>query len=672
MKRLKYILFVALTACTAKEPLVVDHPEIKGIQAWIAGGEEPATRAGTVTKLSDYVGRSKFKGGDRAVFTNIRRTSYPILEFTYPGSGSYEGVVFEAGNGGGWTRAQDTDGPERIYWTDAVSAHTFVAYALPQTDDFDWRMHTETLGTDEATYYVGSLGNPSDNGAVDYRSGNELIEKEDLLICYDQNVTAEPGGSVALVKFGHAMSSVRVVVDINGFSAGASAVDNKTVVSNMKLLNQPTLYIWQQSNGIVRPLRSGDPYYDEDRRKDVFLWIPNPEGVGKNQAKTFTFYGITTPQPLNYGKTQLSFDVTYPDPLDPSKAKTHTYTATLQDVFFESGYNTTLNISLNHLNETMTVGAEYEDWLFVSTPDQSQLKKNSTFLHDSKRSSVTIVTDANATADDATWLYSLQGTVYDIYGHDGTQAHPYQISTAYQLLSFAYEVQNGRTFAGQYVSLDADITFEVPWIGIGASGHVFEGTLVGGHRFIYGLSGESLFYGLGADAKVDQLQVSTGGTVNRGGVFAGVNEGLISGCRVVGDVTLGGSYSGAFVSENKGVLFASYHVGSTQGTGSVGGLVGKNAGTVIGCYHAGQVSGTNVQGIVASNTGTVRCSFYNKTLLPGAAEMDGVTGFTSAEMTKQAFTDALNEGIAAWRTEHPSYDNHYYVHQPANYPKLNE
>lgn len=668
MKRLKYILFVALTACTAKEPLVNSQLEIRGIEAWIAGGEEPETRAGTVTKLTDYVGRSKFKGGDRAVFTNIRRTSHPILEFTYPGIGQYEGVVFEAGASGGWTRAKDSAGPERIYWTDAVSPHTFVAYALPQTSDYDWRAVEMTIGTEDVTYYVGSLGNPSEAGAVDYRGGNELIEKEDVLICHDLNVKAQPGGSVALVKFGHAMSSVRVVVDINGFSAGASAVDNRTVVSNMRLLNQPTLYIWQQSNSIVRALREGDPYYDEACSKDVVLWIPNPDGVGDKQAKTFTFYGITTPQPENYGKTQLSFDVTYPDPLDPSVDKTHTYTATLQDVFFESGYNTTLNISLNHLNEQMTVGAEYEDWQFVSTPDQSQLKKNSTFLHDTKRASVTIAADAQATPDDATWLYREGDKLLDIYDHDGSEAHPFQISTAYQLLSFAYEVQSGRSFEGQYVSLDADITFEVPWIGIGDAGHVFNGTFLGGRRFVYGVKGMPLFYGLGARAVVEQLQVSTDGAVSLGGIFAGVNEGLLSGCRAVGDVELEGACAGAFVAENKGIIYASYHVGDTQGASAVGGLVGLNTGTLVGCYHAGHVYGASVQGIAASNTGNIETCFFNKTLLP----LDDPNGYTTTQMIKQPFTDLLNDGLAAWRTAHPTFSPHHYLYQPANYPKLNE
>ena len=72
-------------------------------------------------------------------------------------------------------------------------------------------------------------------------------------------------------------------------------------------------------------------------------------------------------------------------------------------------------------------------------------------MPDLERASVTIVGDAKATIDDATWLYNTgekdannNDIIKDIYGHDGsTKEQAYQISTAYQLLSFAYEVKNG-------------------------------------------------------------------------------------------------------------------------------------------------------------------------------------------------------------------------------------
>ncbi len=650
MKRLTYIVLLALTACSVKEAVPALRPELRGIRASIEGGE-PDTRA-TVTKLADYVGRSKFRGGDRAIFTNIRRTEYPIAEFTYPGTENYEGVTFVAGNGGGWTRGEGDGAPERVYWTDAVSPHTFVAYSIPQDASFDWTREQEML----YSYYVGTLGDPSESGEIVFDTA-EALEKEDLLICHDTGVRAEPGGSVALVKFAHALASVRVVVNINGFSASSSAVDNQTVVSDMRLLHQPTRYKWMESSAAVQP------YGDEDSRRDLLLWIPNGSGVGSSQARTFTFYGITAPQPMDYlttlsgdnaryRKTQLSFDVTYPDPLNPQLLKTCTYTASLQDVSFESGYNTTINITLNHRDEQMVVGVDFEDWEFVSTPDQSQLRKNSTFLHNTSRSSVTIATDTEATEDDATWLYFQEGHLQDIYGHDGSREHPFQISTAGQFLSFAYEVKNGRSFEGQYVALDADLTFEVPWIGVGDASHPFEGTFLGGMRYLCSVKGSPLFGNLAAGSRLEQLQVLAGGTVDGRGVLTDSGEGVICACVVDGDVTLGGSNAGALVGTNSGVILASYHTGATSGSAPVGGLVGSNSGTLVGCYQAGKVTGEN---IVANSTGEVEACLY-----------------TADSMTRPAFTEELNSGIASWCASHAGYHVHTYVHQPAGYPHLSE
>ena len=787
MKKRQYIIYqlafsiALLSGCTDNDDIKTsvanaDPQELLGIEAVIDGGTGSVTRAGTVTPLADYVGRSVFKGGDKVVFTEIRRTDSPIINFTYPGDGNYDGIIFEAGNEGGWSRDTQDGGPERIYWTDALSKHTFIAFSIPQVIGYDWKTYQFTQGGTKKTYYIGSLGDPTQTGESDiidyyidpyakddnnnylYRKKenndsvftNPKLEDEDLLITYDTEMKAEPGGSVALVKFYHALSSVRVVVNISGFSSSSSAADNNTKVSNMRLLHQPTMYVWEQSKWGVEPCRSEDqntingawgstaPSYDQ--RKDIKLWIPHPEGVGTNQSKTFTFYGITTPQPEDYittlpalgdddydaahdyRKAELKFDVTYPDPLKPSQMKTYTYTASLDDVCFEAGYNTTINISMNHRNEKMTVGAEYENWQFVATPDVGELKKNSTFLQDTNHDgmNVTILGDANATIDDATWLYELNGKVYDIYGHTGNNENDaYQISTAYQLLSFAYEVKNNNLFTGKYIRLDADITLQktsdlttaeldeyidgeenplfyeaeeaIDWIGIGDADHAFNGTFLGGKRFIYRLKGSPLFYSLGPNARIEQLQVNTvykpdGSTpaVTGGGMYANTNAGLICGCKVVGDVAFDASTAGAFVGTNTGIIWASYHIGLTKSTAasaSVGGLAGSNSGTIASCYQAGAVKGSTTGGITASNSGILNNNYYNSMLLtPTFNPASGVIGKSSAEMTKQQFVTDLNNGINIWRStdtehgglNHPDYHAHYYVYQPANYPKLIE
>ena len=800
-----------------------DPHELTGIRAVVAGSDQSITRAGTVTTLQDYVGRSEFKSGDKAVFTNIQRTSYSLASFTYPGDGydkngdgvisddeKYEGIQFEAGDEGAWTRTEGI-GPERVYWTDAESEHTFVAYGTPlnrtsetPTDDFDWKQYKPTSESSK-TWYLGSLGDPTQPGIgetgydastnfIDYyltpeqqatntttkndvtTYSNPLLDKEDLLIAYDTKMKAEPGGSVALVKFYHALASVRVVVNISGFAASSSAADTKTKVSNMRLLHQPTMYIWKQEGTNAQPLNSAArdgtatdqdilnglwtgtaPKYNQ--RKNIRLWIPEPNGRGNDQNKTFTFYGITVPQPASYVSTldendpyrmvELQFDVTYPNPMNPTTMQTKTYTAKLpygetysdgddttsdKGVHFEAGYNTTINISLNHKNEQMTVGAEYENWQFVATPDQGRLKMHSTFLKDVLKSSVTIANEDAATIDDATWLYKEGSDVKDIYGHTGdSKEDAYQISTAYQLLSFAYEVKSGRDFKNKFVRLDADLTLQastsvtspeiiptgedsqsfdgatlIEWLGIGKSGKPFDGTFLGGNRSINRLYGNPLFVELGENAKIEHLNVNAISinndkttithTVKGGGLFADINKGRISGSRVVGDVELSGTdgYAGAFVGKNMetGAIYASYHIGETKGVGTthVGGLVGNNdKGIISCCFQAGVVSGgtTANRGIAGDNTDNankdnIYNTYFNKELFNYDSPSTNVVGKTTAEMTKEQFVTDLNTGIDIWREEttetvhdktglgHTDYDNYQYVHQPANYPKLKQ
>ncbi|MCR4918751.1 MAG: hypothetical protein K5928_02910 [Prevotella sp.] len=804
--------------------------KLQGIKTLIDGGT--MTRA-AYTPLADYVGRRDFNKDDIIMFTKICRTTpAPIAAFTYPQlSGTtplYEGVEFLAETkGGGWARTKRFKAqgePEDIYWSDAESPHTFEAYGIPSdvtvtgtgddaitTNHFDWKRGTAIIDDKTATFYMGSIGNPrvtdgdiidytltaeeqeansqeikdNKNNVIGYDYYNPKLEKEDLLIAYDTQMQAEPGGSVALVKFHHALSSVRVVVKLSGFSS--TDADNKTTVSDMYLLHQPTMYVWMMDQWQTQPLRAHNdgssvtndqPLVNSawageatipsfDQRKDMKLWIPKPEGSNPGKSDNeFTFYGITTPQPSTYistvsnetyKKTQLRFTVTYPNPLKPSDMVPHTYTAELDDVYFEPGFNTTINIQLNHEDEEITVGAEYESWEYIATPDQGVLKKNSTFLqdtsHDGTDSSlehpyVTIVGDAKATADDATWLYesAADHKIYDIYGHDGSsEAQAYQISTAFQLVSFAYEVKGGRDFTGKYVRLDADLTLQkepdktkseivttyddqgnisnqkeideapdaISWIGIGDASNPFNGTFLGGHRFIHRLSGQPLFAALGPNAKVKQLQLSaisigngTGSAVTGGGIFAEVSAGRISGCRVVGDVTLSGStggYAGAFVGQNfigtdLGALYASYHVGNTKSTGStthVGGLVGNNGnGIISGCFQAGVVSGGSSynMGIAGDNSGdNIYNTYFNSSLFTYSSSSAHVQPKTTAEMTKQQFVDELNQGITIWRTAttdvavdnegtendvyglgHTDYDDYRYIYQPAGYPYLSQ
>ncbi|WP_288276281.1 fimbrillin family protein [uncultured Prevotella sp.] len=576
------ILFLSmmalLAACSSDEDVFSTHYdalEMKGIQVAIAGGEASVTRAATVDPLKVSVGRTQFVNDDEIVFTTIKRTKSPLDAFTYSNIHyKYNGTNWERTSNGTNDPKKD---PEKIYWTDGNNAHTFIAYNLP--DGYHWETAANGTGSDT---YAGELG----YGATSIvYSSNENIQKEDPLILYSDTTKADNGGLTTTVYFTHALSNVRVVVNIKDFAASASAVDTLVKVSNMVLHDQPCLYTWGASS--KDDVTALDFNADQQKKKDITLWCPQPNGEGKAQSKTFTFYGLTTPQNAEFHKIngnkqplKFSFEVEYPDAMDPTQSVKKTYQGEFGDtVHFNPGVCTTLNISLNHQNERMYMDVEYSDWNFVATPDLGALRKKSTFMD--INSTVTIHSDANATIDDATWLY---------------QKGPYRITSASQLLSFAKEVKAGVDFKDKFIRLDADITMQastaktsaedstsnvkpVVWIGIGDADHAFNGTFLGGDRYINRLNGNPLFAKLGPAALVEQLHITSIGSITGGGALTDTNAGVIGGCKVVDDVMTTG---GALVGSNSGLIYACY----STGEGGTTKLIGENSAKAVGCYQS--------------------------------------------------------------------------------------
>ena len=647
--KILYILGVTvlLTACSREKLFTADDFEIKGIEA-VIDVNSGVTRAANESAIQ--VGRSLFAADDKIVFTTIKRTSKSLEAFTY---GNIRYYYYE---GKSWER---TDGnlPEKIYWTDGVSPHTFIGYSLPSSD-YHWTDNMD--GT-----YAGELGYGVQE--LDFTVGNEAIKPHDLLLNYNTATVAETGGLSTKVTFNHALSNVCVVVNIKNFAASSSAVDTKVSVSDMVLKAQPALFTW---GGDSRKLKVLDLDNDQQVKKDILMWCPKPQGEGTAQSKTFSFYALTTPQDelfhsINGNDEPLgfSFTVTYPDPMDPTGTPlVKTYSGSFTNtVNFQSGMCTTLNISLNHKDEQMFMGVEYNDWNYVSTPDLGELRKKSTFMDIT--SPVTTHDMAAATADDATWLYRDGDRILDIYGNDGSIEHPYRIASSLQMLSFAKEVAAGFSFVGRYVKQDADITMQsginktnvedaesnvspVNWIGIGDDTHPFQGTYLGGNRFVNRLCGKPLFAKLGEDAYVKQVQITTIGTITGGGALAESNAGMIGGCRIVDDVTVSG---GAIAGTNSGVIYACSHIGVTTGTA---GLVGSNTGNIIGCYQAGDVVGGTAFSIAATGSGTVSC--------PAPASL--------YEIQQESFCESLNTALDSWYADHTGVTQFRFVHSTANYP----
>lgn len=684
----KYILvalaFLAFASCIKQSPVVAGDPgdELTSIQAGVA------TRAGEIVGPStDYVGRSKFADQDRIVFKTIKRKDSPIAAFTYTDIEFVASVKEENGKESiGWSRDK-TKGhsgaseanPDRIYWSDASNPHVFVGFCAPQ-GILDWHLQ-------DGVYY-GTLGAPGETGTLDFKTGgNTLLCQNDVLLTYSDEITADD--AIAKLQFYHGLAQVRVIVNISEFAAGGGD-DKHSVVSDMILNDMPMQYRWSQTT-VETQMAAGSAC------RNVNLWIPNPEGVGADANKTFTFYGLAVPttiaveHPLNF-----SFTVTYPDAMNPSTTKSHTYNASIGGLSFTSGQCTTINISLNHQNEKITVGAEYDDWEFVESLDQGSLKKESTFLttlarktgNDIKAAGVTILGDPLATLDDATWLYIDKTTpdhpvIRDIYGNPGTLSQPFLIKSADQLLSLAYEVsgtqRNSTTsveyytnerqdypgapiiesehrtlpqegnfdFQSYYIALDANLflqpsmqtteTNQLNWPGIGVyKGHEDEDNRPFNGRLMAGVRIIKLLKG-------NPLFNYIG---PQGHIDQLILEDVVS---VSGNA--------AFVEVNEGVICASkvgskltrnpvFNItGSMQYDGGtdaapekiyVGAFCAKNDGALLACYSTARIRATKanrVGGIVGLNNGLVLCSYAAGTIDAPEADESGIYGIAAGNGT---------------------------------------
>lgn len=657
-----FLLTVFFVSCREEIDVAVDDAnplKLTEIRAMIDNGIELTRAATNVPKLTDSIGRYVFMENDRIVFTKIERTASPISDF------SYNDVWYDykgSGETGYWEKY---DKQEDIYWTDASNKHTFIGYCLPHSvgntpeqDGFDWKEKTETGIGVPSTYY-GSIGNPANTDEViDYNleansTASPVLIKEDLLLAHNTELRDEE--MAARVYFHHALAAIRVSVTLSGFSITED--DAKTKVTALKVLKQPVMYKWRQSSPGVEALGDGDQevlntqWTDAtkpswDKKKTLNLWQPHPDGTGSGATKQFVFYGMTVPGEQQ--SVEMQFTVQYPNPMEPVVNLTKTYKAKLQptgkNVKFNAGYCTSVTINLNHADEGITVGAEYLPWTFTEIPDNSALKKNETFLESAEKSKVTIAGDTKATKEDATWLYdSGNGVILDIYGHNGdSESSPYTISTADQLLSFAYEVKNGMTFTGKYVKLDADITLQpsmtlptktendkevldvsklVSWIGIGDKDHHFNGMFDGGFRHINKLYGKSFFNTIGENGIVDHIFITDAIEISGSGSIAEVNNGIICGSHVEGNIVDNTQveYCGSIVGENTGVLIACSHIGSITGkANTLGALLGKNDGILVTCYNVGDATNTLVGKPAYAGVGNFTqrsiayCCYFNK------------------------------------------------------------
>lgn len=631
---------------------------LTGINADIYGTDAAITRASNTTEKEPiYVGRLAFVGGDKIVMTSFQRTYNPISDFTYNDirwkKGGNEGETE-----GGWNRDNDDseNNEKKIYWSDAENYHTVVGYSIPQEMPAEnWSKTAE-----EGDNYLGQL-TLSDNKVI-YDS-KEKLTKDDVVLTYSQEIKSDATG-IATIYFQHALSCLTVDVNIQGFAAtpgmGAEEKDNASRVKNLIILNQPYKYIWKQTSNSVETREN------DESKADIKAFTNNADGEGSGNGRRFYFHALAVPGSRD--AITIKFQVSYPDPLKPTTTITNTYKATAQNVNFLAGKRTTIKINLNHENEKITVGAVFDDWVFKDTPDQGNLDKNSTYLASTESKSVKLHNEKGLTIDDATWLYMDGENIKDIYGNEGTKEKPYTISTANQLLAFAYEVNEGvMSFDGKYVRLDASIHMQpttsstnVEWIGIGTQEHPFEGNFDGGLRDISYLKGKSLFGNINTNAIVEGLSLSRMNGTTDGGSIACVNNGTIYGCMVKGNVS-GTTNAGGICASNSGTIMACAHIGDVTTTNETdtkaGGMAGENSGTILASYFAGNLT---------ASTTSPQC-YFNSDLYPPTSEKKWAK--PTIDMIMQAFVDDLNFEITDSRTKQ-NLRKYQFIYQPSEYPSL--
>lgn len=248
----------------------------------------------------------------------------------------------------------------------------------------------------------------------------------------------------------------------------------------------------------------------------------------------------------------------------------------------------------------------------------------------------------------------------------GTQADPYQISTLQHLTWLDQSSEAGRT-AGQFYKLmnDIDGAETKAWdagagfnpIGVsGASDPVkdadgdFRGSLDGNGKTISNLfihrpgnTGIGLFANM--RGKVTNLvlkNVSVSGMSNVGSV-AGLNSGMITGCRIGGATVRGDHSIGGAVGNNRASISQSSYSGMVSGKSAVGGFLGVNenlgagarladgalAASVTGCSASAAILGTTdrIGGFVGDSTGgTINSCFASGNGVSGEKWVGGFIG----------------------------------------------
>ena len=174
---------------------------------------------------------------------------------------------------------------------------------------------------------------------------------------------------------------------------------------------------------------------------------------------------------------------------------------------------------------------------------------------------------------------SLSFDVYTTLSGDGTVGNPYLISSADEWNAFAYNVNNGNSYSGKYVQLEADIDIDLP-VGVRTSDSdtkPFSGTFLGNNKTI---------------------QVSLVSDGNSGlAPFRQISGATIKNLNVAGTITSSQRHAAALVGFSKGTGNSIQNCtvsANVSGSEYVGGIVGHSVDSDISisdCVYSGLMTG---------------------------------------------------------------------------------
>ena len=231
----------------------------------------------------------------------------------------------------------------------------------------------------------------------------------------------------------------------------------------------------------------------------------------------------------------------------------------------------------------------------------------------------------------------------------GTQASPYQISTADELRWFAGLV-NGTLTDGtaKNTAACAVLTTNIDlggadWTPIGSKSNRYTGTFDGAGHTISNLKVDNSsadyqgFVGyLGSGGAIQNLTLdescSVTGSYYVGGI-CGRNYGTIKNCYNSASVSGSMYVGGVCGSSASGIITNCANGGAVTDGDYVGGVCGYNFSTIKNCYNTGTVSGAwNVGGVCGYNRSTIE-SCYNTGTVGGSSYVGGVCGYNFSKST---------------------------------------